>query len=62
MNTKPNRSLRLLAHPYIFVLREGKEIIQNPLDYSLMMLFIHSNETIHSPGKERSLVLKKPKT
>jgi len=49
MNPKPNHSLRLIAHPYLFVLKEGKKIVDDPLDYSLMILFIHSNEIIKSP-------------
>ena len=52
MNPKPHQSLRLIAHPYLFVLKEGFEISDNPLDYSLMMLLIHSNETLKSPFKK----------
>lgn len=58
MNQKTPRSLRLIAHPYVFVLKEGREILKNPLDYSLMMLFIHSNEKIRSPSTGSSFFLK----
>lgn len=44
MTKKPpynNNERNPLLHPYIFVLKEGKEIKKDFLDYSLMMLFVH---------------------
>lgn len=49
MSPDPRNALKTLLHPYIFVLKEGRKINKNFLDYSLMMLHIHSNETIKSP-------------
>lgn len=44
-----NNALKSLLHPYIFVLKEGRKINNDFLDYSLMMLHINSTETIKSP-------------
>lgn len=46
---KSRHPLKNILHPYIFVLKEGRKIKKDFLDYSLMMLFIHSNEKINSP-------------
>lgn len=45
----PNKDLTLMLHPYLFVLKEGKEIKTDLLDYSLMMLQVTSPEVIRSP-------------
>lgn len=58
MDQKTHRSLRHIAYPYIFVLKEGTAIHDNPLDYSLMILFTHSKETIRSPDGHPSFYLK----
>jgi len=52
MTSKPANPLKSILHPYIFVLKEGRQIKQDFLDYSLMMLFVHSTETIRSPSNE----------
>jgi hypothetical protein len=44
-----SKDLRLILHPYIFVLKEGGEIRADYLDYSLLMLQIGCQETIPSP-------------
>lgn len=49
MNSGPRNPLKSLLHPYVFVLKEGRKIKKDFLDYSLMMLFTHSRETITSP-------------
>jgi len=49
MSAKPRHALKNILHPYIFFLKEGGEIKKNFLDYSLMMLYVHSSETIKSP-------------
>lgn len=46
MFRKPPEILKTIIHPYVFVLKEGKKIKNNPLDYSLMMFFLHPPETI----------------
>jgi hypothetical protein len=53
MAMKNNKDLRLLLHPYIFVLREGKKINKNFLDYSLLMLHVNCPEKIKSPDPEQ---------
>lgn len=44
-----NKSLKLLAHPYIFMLKEGNQIKENFLDFSLLMLQLSCPEIIRSP-------------
>lgn len=58
MASRPTNPLKSILHPYIFVLKEGGKIKKDFLDYSLMMLFVHSRETIHSPIED-SIPLKK---
>ena len=67
MTSKPANPLKSILHPYIFVLKEGGEIKKDFLDYSLMILFIHSRETIRSPSNEdwlldKTLNVKKKKS
>lgn len=49
MSFRPRQNLKLILHPYVFVLKEGIEIKKDYLDYSLMMLMVASPETIKSP-------------
>lgn len=54
MNSKSSHTLRnifrpYVFHPYVFVLKEGQKIKKDFLDYSLMILYTHSWETIQSP-------------
>lgn len=44
------KSIKHLIHPYIFVLKEGAEIEQNRLDYTLVMLKITPAEHFPSPA------------
>jgi hypothetical protein len=37
-------------HPYIFVLKEGKEINKNFLDYSLLLLQVGQVDILPSPN------------
>jgi hypothetical protein len=41
-------------HPYIFVLKEGKEIQQDFLDYSLLLLQVGQADILPSPHKLKS--------
>lgn len=41
-------------HPYIFVLKEGKEIHQDFLDYSLLLLQVGQPDIIPSPERGQS--------
>jgi hypothetical protein len=58
---KSRHHLKGILHPYVFFLKEGREIQRNFLDYSLMMLFINSSETIRSPDLNEIKLSKKPK-
>lgn len=63
MTSRPTNPLKSILHPYVFVLKEGGKIKNDFLDYSLMMLFVHSRETIASPFDEKfanTLTKKKP--
>jgi hypothetical protein len=48
---QPNHAIPLksLLHPYVFLLKEGSKISKDYLDYSLMIVFVHSREKIGSP-------------
>lgn len=70
MTFKSNQDLKLLIHPYVFILTEGKNLSKNLLDYKLMILQMSCPETIKSPpnvpklklmpGKAYSLAKKAP--
>ncbi len=49
MTFKFSNDLRMILHPYAFVLKGGKNFTKNPLDYQLMMLQMSCPETIKSP-------------
>ena len=46
MAVKYRKDLKLIVHPYLFVLKEGKKIQENYLDYSLLMLLVVSPEVL----------------
>lgn len=50
MVNRNTKDLKQLLHPYIFVLKEGQEIKDDLLDYSLMMLQVTCPEVIKSPS------------
>lgn len=50
MKADSTRDLQALLHPYLFVLKEGKDIKDNLMDYSLLMLRVNATEVINSPG------------
>lgn len=54
------KELKLILHPFVFVLKEGKEIKQDYLDYSLMMLQVGRPEILKSPVHHP--VIKAPKS
>lgn len=58
--SKSQHPLKTFLHPYIFVLKEGRAIKRDYLDYSLMMLFIHSSERIASPETDENELLCDP--
>lgn len=54
MKDDSTQDLQILLHPYLFVLKEGKEIRDNYLDYSLLMLRLSASEVINSPGAPKA--------
>ena len=42
-------------HPYIFVLKEGKEIHQDFLDYSLLLLQVGQADILPSPNHSKTI-------
>lgn len=40
-------------HPYVFVLKEGKEIHKNYLDYSLLLLQVGQADILPSPNHSK---------
>ena len=48
------KSLQLLVHPYVFILKEGDDIESNPLDYSLLMLKLGTTERLQSPNQQNA--------
>jgi hypothetical protein len=41
-------------HPFVFILKEGKEIQNDFLDYSLLLLQVNLTDVIPSPGRRRA--------
>ena len=60
MSSRSRHHLKSILHPYIFVLKEGRKIQKDFLDYSLMMLFIHSSEVLKSPEGHEPIIPLKP--
>jgi hypothetical protein len=50
-SNRPHKQLpyQHFLHPYIFALREGKEIHSDFLDYSLLLLQVNQADIIRSP-------------
>lgn len=53
MQNNDNSILRVICHPYIFALKEGREIADNPLDYSLLLLQRNCTEILKSPFRSK---------
>ena len=49
MSSSYSNDLKPMLHPYAFVLKEGKEIKEDLLDYSLVMIHINCREVIKKP-------------
>lgn len=52
MKEKPKPFDQLLS-PYLFILKEGKEIRQDFLNYSLLLLQVSLADVLPSPGKKQ---------
>lgn len=53
MKGQSSKNFDHLLHPYIFVLKEGKGIRQNFLDYSLLLLQVGQADIIPSPRQKQ---------
>lgn len=53
MKGTPSKPLDHFFHPYMFVLKEGSEIQQDFLDYSLLLLQVGRPDTLHSPASAK---------
>ena len=53
MHDKSSKDLHSILNPYLFVLKEGKDIQDNYMDFSLIMLKISPPEVLNSPGVKR---------
>lgn len=62
MSFRSSRDLKLILHPYAFILKGGKKINKNLLDYQLLILQMNCPETIRSPCYVRKMVVKPGET
>lgn len=49
MSKRSRRDLSLLLHPFMFVLKHGEQIEQDPMNFSLTILHVNSPEIVKSP-------------
>ncbi len=54
MSYKSSKDIKLMLHPYAFILKGGDKIDEDLLDYQLMIVQVHCPETIKSPENVRS--------
>lgn len=52
-----SKNFNHLLYPYVFILKEGKEIQEDFLDYSLLLLHVGRMEILSSPGRKKSSAL-----
>jgi len=55
-----NKDLKFLIHPYAVALKEGPNIEDDYMDYSLMLLKVTNPDIIASPGAKKSQVMHMP--
>ncbi|MBS4164604.1 Uncharacterized protein PRO82_001935 [Candidatus Protochlamydia amoebophila] len=60
MKESQSKSYDQFLHPYVFILKEGKKIQDDFLDYSLLLLQVNSADVIPSP--KRAFKSSKPTT
>ncbi len=53
MKESPSKPFEHFLHPFIFVLKEGKEIHKNFLDYSLLLLQVGQADILYSPHQKQ---------
>jgi len=49
MSSQFSNDLKPMLHPYAFILKEGEEIKEDLLDYSLVMIHVNCREVIKTP-------------
>lgn len=57
MKQQPQKPYDHFIHPYVFLLKEGHEITNNFLDYSLLLLQVGQADVLHSPHKKQQPLL-----
>lgn len=62
MTFKSSKDLKMILHPYAFILKGGEKFDKNLLDYQLMIVQMSSPETIKSPPHSRQVKLNTGKT
>lgn len=62
MTFRSSKDLKMILHPYAFILKGGREFNKNLLDYNLMLLQMNCPETIRSPVPTRKVKLDPTKT
>jgi hypothetical protein len=53
---KAQNQLKLVCHPYLFALKEGRKIKEDLLDFSLLLLQRNCTEIIKSPKSHQTKV------
>lgn len=56
MKESSSKSFDHFLHPYVFVLKEGQEIQQNFLDYSLLLLHVGQADILPSPHHPKNFL------
>ncbi len=56
-----NDHLKKQFQPYLFALKEGKEIQKDFMDYSLMLIQVHNSEVMRSPVYYQKINLENPR-
>ncbi len=54
MKESPSKQFDYILHPFVFILKEGAEINDNFLDYSLLLLQMNQVVTIRSPQPHKN--------
>lgn len=54
MKETQSKQFDQFLHPYIFILKEGKEIHQDFLDYSLLLLQVSLADVLPSPKGQKT--------
>lgn len=50
-NSSNDSSLAIICHPYFFAFKAGKKILDNPFDFSLLLIQRKCNEIVKAPKR-----------